>query len=62
MSNVANLWGSADLNLKQRFQSLIFPDKIYYEQKRFRTTATSLIFKHLQPNPTQKSDLVAHAG
>ncbi len=31
ISNLAKLWANADVNLKQRFQSLIFPDKIYYE-------------------------------
>jgi len=47
-SNLAKLWANADINLKQRFQNLIFPDKIYYENGTFRTTATALIFKQLQ--------------
>lgn len=62
LSNIANLWANSELNLKQRFQTFIFPDKIYYEGKTFRTTATALIFKQLQSNPITKSDLVTLTG
>lgn len=62
MTNVADLWVNADLNLKQRFQTLLFPDRIFYEDETFRTTKTSIIFKQLQSTPTQKSDLVAPTG
>ena len=62
MANVTDLWINADLNLKQRFQALLFPDKIFYEDGKFRTTKTALIFKQLQSNPTTKSDLVAPTG
>ena len=48
LANIADLLENADHNLKQRFQSLIFPDKIYYENGTFRTTATALIIKQLQ--------------
>ena len=47
MSNLADLWATSDHNLKQQFQTLIFPEKIYYKNKIFRTTATALIFKYL---------------
>ena len=62
LSNVATLWKDGDLNLRQRFQALIFPKEIFYEQKKFRTAETALIFKHLQPNQTTKLDLVAPTG
>lgn len=45
ISNIAELWRGADLDLKQRFQKLIFPEKILYKKGRFRTTKTALIFK-----------------
>ena len=48
LSNIANLWVNVDLNLKQRFQTLIFPEFIYYNGETFRTTATALISKQLQ--------------
>ena len=39
--NLVDLWTSSDHNLKQRLQALIFADKIYYENKAIRTTATA---------------------
>lgn len=62
LSNVADLWAAGDLDLKQRFQALIFPEKIYYEKGTFRTTATALIFKQLQDETSLNSCLVAPTG
>ena len=45
ISNIADLWREADLDLKQRFQKLIFPEKVLYKKGRFRTTKIALIFK-----------------
>ncbi len=62
MGNVAKLWANADLNLKQRFQTFIFPEQIHWNGETFGTTATSILFKQLQLIPAQKSDLVALTG
>ncbi|MCP4254052.1 MAG: hypothetical protein GY775_11715 [Candidatus Scalindua sp.] len=62
LSNLAELWAVSDHNLKQRFQALIFPDKIYYENKAFRTTATALLFKYLRSENRLKSYLVPPRG
>ena len=62
LSNLANLWETSDHNLKQRFQILVFPEKIYYEDKTFRTTATALIFKHLRTKNRLESYLVPPRG
>ena len=63
LTNLASLWAQADVNLKQRFQTLIFPDKIFYnENGTFRTTATALIFKQLQNEMPRESQLVAPTG
>jgi DNA invertase Pin-like site-specific DNA recombinase len=62
MSDFATHWTNGDINLKQRFQTLIFPDKIYYEDETFRTTATALIFKQLQGKRPDLSSLVAPTG
>ncbi len=45
ISNIADLWRNADLDLKQRFQKLIFPEKLLYKKGRFGTTKIALIFK-----------------
>ena len=45
ISNIADLWQSAELDLKQRFQKLIFPENISYKKGRFQTTKIALIFK-----------------
>ena len=62
ISNISNLWAAATVDLKQRFQTLIFPEKIYFEYGTFRTTATATIFKELQQFPANKSNLVAPTG
>jgi site-specific DNA recombinase len=62
LSNIAKLWLNADVNLKQRLQNLIFPEKIYYENGTFRTTATASIFKRLQGKSPDLSQLVAPTG
>lgn len=59
MLNVAKLWDEGDINLKQRFQTLIFPKEIYYKKETFGTTATALIFKQLEPKSLQELHLVA---
>ncbi len=35
ISNIADLWRESDLDLKQRFQKLIFPEKVLYKKGRF---------------------------
>ncbi len=62
LSNLAELWTVSDHNLKQRFQTLIFPEKIYYENKMFQATATALIFKYLRSETLLKSHLVPPRG
>ncbi len=62
LSNLADLWANSDHNLKQRFQTLIFPEKIYYEDKKFRTTATTLIFKYLRSKNRLEIYLVPPRG
>ena len=62
LKNIADLWATSEINLKQRFQTLIFPEKIYYEKGTFRTTSTALIFKHLQSKTSLESALVAPTG
>lgn len=62
VSNVSNLWQDAGLDLKQRFQTIVFPDKIYFDGEKFGNTRTALIFKQLQQMQTQKSQVVAPSG
>ncbi|MBF0571703.1 MAG: recombinase family protein [Candidatus Omnitrophica bacterium] len=59
VTNFAPHWAAGNIDLKQRFQRLIFPDKIYYENGTFRTTVTNLVFKRLQGKSPDLSDLVA---
>jgi len=59
LSNIANLWASAELNLKQRFQTLIFPEGIYYNSQNFGTAKTALIFRHLQKIRSDESSMAA---
>ena len=62
LSNVADLWAASDHNLKQRFQTLIFLEKIYYEDNTFRTPVTALISKYLHSKNRLESYLVPPRG
>ena len=62
ISNIAELWLASDHNLKQRFQILVFPQKIYYENKSFGTPVTALIFKYLHSKNCLQSYLVPPRG
>jgi site-specific DNA recombinase len=62
ISNIAELWLASDHNLKQRFQILVFPEKIYYENKSFGTPVTALIFKYLHSKNRLQSYLVPPRG
>ena len=62
IANVADLWASGSLDLKQRLQTIIFPDKTYYDNRTIRTDNIALIFKHLQQMQTQKTQVVALSG
>ncbi len=62
LAKLADLWATSDHNLKQRFQALVFPEKLYYEDKTFRTTATALIFKYLSSRNRLESYKVPPRG
>ena len=62
LSNCASLWIGGELDLKQRFQNLIFPQGICYDGKAFGTTPLAFIFKYLQQLPTKELHLAPRAG
>ena len=48
IANIADLWLNSNHILKQRFQTLLFPDIITYKENgSFEPTVTALIFSHL---------------
>lgn len=59
LSNLGKFWENADLDLRQRFQTLIFPEKLYYDSKTFRTTKIPYIIKHLQDKSPEELHLVS---
>ncbi len=62
MTNLATLWANSELNLKQRFQQLVFPQGISFDRMTFRTTAISPIFKEIQAVDSEKSQLASPRG
>ena len=62
LGNLADLWANGDLTLKQRFQSFIFPDKIYFNGKIFRTTKTATIFGQLRSESLPEYCLASPRG
>lgn len=62
LSNVADLWAQTSLDLKQRFQSLIFPEGVIYNEGAFRTNSTALIFSELGTKSPSASYLAPGTG
>ena len=62
ISNISHLWKNAELDLKQRFQNLIFPEGIEYDSEKFGTARTSIIFKHLHDIGSDVSRVAALRG
>lgn len=60
--NCALLWVGAKLDLRQRFQNLIFLQGISYDGKAFGTARLTFIFRHLQRSSTKKSHLPPWTG
>ena len=62
LSNLSELWLKADINLRQRFQKLIFPEGILFDGKKVRTAVTNIIFGCLHNINTQKVKMVSRRG
>ncbi len=62
LSRLAETWESGGIEVKQRFQSLIFPNGIRHNGERFGTAETALIFKVLGQLDGEKSNLVTPTG
>ena len=62
LSNLSELWINADINLKQRFQKLIFPVGIYFDGKKFRTAVTNIVFGYLRKVNTQSANMASPRG
>ena len=57
LSNCASLWVGAELDLRQRFQNLIFPQGICYDGKVIGTAPLAFIFMYLRQIPTKELQL-----
>lgn len=47
-SNVQKIWEEGSLDLRQRFQKLIYPKGLTYDTEKFRTVQKSIIFSTLE--------------
>ena len=55
LSNLTCLWDDAQLDVKQRIQTLIFPEEIYFDGKSIRTEKMALIFQCFRNSSVKKS-------
>ena len=60
--NASNLWKTASLDDKQRYQQVLFPEGLEYSDESYRTTATCLLFNELEVSSEEKEELVALPG
>lgn len=62
LKNLSKLWISGDLALKQKFQKIVFPEGITFENGIIGTQKISTIFSVLSTEVENKSIMVAHRG
>lgn len=55
--NLAQTWKNADLETKQRLQSIIFPEGVIYDNPGFRTTRLSCLFEVLKDYSVENDHL-----
>ena len=60
--NASRLWVEFNLDQKQRFQRVLFPNGLTFLDGEFGTTATCLIFNLLQPSPSLESRMATLRG
>jgi hypothetical protein len=62
VNHAGELWDSAPLAGKQRFQHLLFPEGLLYEAGRVRTASLPLFFNVLQASEGQNEGMVDQRG
>jgi site-specific DNA recombinase len=62
LSNVTDLWETADIDLRQRFQRFVFPEGIQYFRGFVGTPKTSMIFNILGDKEPEKSRMASPRG
>ncbi len=62
LTDIADTWMSGGIEVKQRFQSLIFPNGITHDGRSFETAQTAIIFKVLQEFSGEKSRMASPTG
>lgn len=62
IKNIPRLWFDMNLEQKQRFQNLIFPQRVTYKAGKFGTAEISLIYQLIEQSTHQKVGLVPLRG
>ncbi len=62
LTDASRLWMNFELDQRQRFQQLIFPEGLEYDGERFRTAPTCGMFTYLQQIGAGKDHLASPTG
>jgi site-specific DNA recombinase len=62
LQDAARLWVSAELNIKQRLQRVLFPEGVTFDGERFGTSATCSMFSSSAVCETEKASLASPTG
>ncbi|MGI6240464.1 MAG: recombinase family protein [Candidatus Omnitrophota bacterium] len=62
LSNAARLWSDMNLDQKQRFQKVLFPQGVYFLDGEFGTAETCIFFNMLQESAAPKSEVASPTG
>ena len=62
LGNIANIWANAPLDLRQRFQLMMFPEAVAFDGEFFRTTAISPVIKEIEAVVSKKYEMASPCG
>lgn len=62
LKNLSKLWIDGDINLRQRFQQIVFPEKFSFNGEFIGTEQIACKFKLLRPKTTSVSNLATRVG
>lgn len=62
LQNAARMWQGFNLEQRQRFQAVLFPDGLTFDGEKVGTTTISPVFKLLQPNSESDNRLASPTG
>ena len=62
LTDLPNFWGNSNVEVKNKFGSILFPEGIYYSDNNIGTTNLSVVLRVFNPHNYEKSSMVGGIG